>query len=66
MNDLLAVEADMDTLFTILRSSFLWVDYGQIEGFYDKEDIKLSDLLALKGALDIAIEEKRAEPTEDS
>jgi len=56
----------MDTLFTILRSSFLWVDYGQIEGFYDKEDIKLSDLLALKGALDIAIEEKRAEPTEDS
>ncbi|MFT6496270.1 MAG: hypothetical protein ACJA2A_002056 [Cycloclasticus pugetii] len=28
----------METLFTILRSSFLWIDYGQIEGFYEKED----------------------------
>jgi hypothetical protein len=49
----------MDLLIEMVTKKLLWVDYGQIEGFYDAEDIGLADLLAVRAALDIAIEEKR-------
>ncbi|WP_373093034.1 hypothetical protein [Zhongshania sp.] len=45
----------MDELINVITKEFLSVDYGNIEGFKPRDDIKLASLIRLKAAVEIAI-----------
>jgi len=45
----------MDYLIEVLKERFLEVNYGEIDGFYEKDQISIEDLAILKNAVEIAI-----------
>jgi len=51
----------MNELLDMIYKDFLWVDYGNVEGMKDKEDISLRQLFMLKMLTEVAIMEKQRE-----
>jgi len=47
--------SNMDYLIEVLKERFLEVNYGEIDGFYEKDQISIEDLAILKNAVEIAI-----------
>ena len=48
----------MNMLKDAIKKGMLWIDYGQIEDFYNDEHITLESLRVIRLAVDLAIQEK--------